>query len=91
MLTLPEDLLITKASEFKELVLEYVQNNEIICIDDSQVKRVDTIGIQLLLAIVTHITAQKKEIQWPAQSEIIKEGLYKIGINEPILNQYLSN
>jgi len=91
MLTLPEDLLITQVSEFKELILEYVQSHDIICIDDSQVKRVDTIGIQLLLAIVTHIVALKKEIQWPAQSEIIKESLHKLGVNEPILNQYLSN
>ena len=43
----------------------------------------------MLIAVVTYIAAQNKELQWQSTSPVIQESIKLLGINEPILNQYL--
>ncbi|MFD2166499.1 lipid asymmetry maintenance protein MlaB [Thalassotalea euphylliae] len=91
MFHLPEELTIAKAEAFKSSLFDYMSDNDNIEIEDANVVKIDTIGCQLLLAMVTHLAAQNKTITWHCTSSLIKDSLNKLGINEPILSQYLEN
>jgi len=89
MLKLPAELTIARVQECKSNIIKALEEQDIIVIDDSDVVRIDTVGIQMLLAAVTHISSQNKQLQWQSNSPAIKEGIKCLGINEPILIQYL--
>jgi len=89
MFKLPADLTIAKAGEFKRLLMDYIEEHDDIAIDDSAVEKIDTIGVQLLLAMASHLASINKTIEWQCQAEIIKESIVKLGIDDPILSQYL--
>lgn len=89
MLKLPAELTIAKVDECKSTIIAATKENDIIVFDDSDVVRIDTVGIQMLLASVIYIAAQNKELQWHSTSSAIQESIKLLGINEPILNQYL--
>jgi anti-anti-sigma regulatory factor len=91
MLKLPAELTIAKVAECKEDMLKIIDENNEIILDDSAVVRIDTIGLQMLLATVTYITAQNKSLQWKCQSDAIKDSVKLLGLDEPILNQYLTS
>ena len=91
MFTLPSQLTIVQAEECKANLLHLITENDVIELDDSQVTVIDTIGVQLLLALVTEIAAQKKKLIWGAGSNVIKESVKKLGLNEAILNQYIND
>jgi len=86
---LPAELTISQVEEFKKQVIEKIEENEVVDIDDSELIRIDTTGIQLILAILTHIISLNKKINWQCNSSCIKESLKQLGINDPILNQYI--
>jgi len=89
MLKLPAELTIAQVDECKLDILKVVDENELIIFDDSDVVRIDTVGIQMLLAAVTYIASQNKELQWQSTSSAIQESVKSLGLNEPILNQYI--
>ena len=89
MFKLPAELTIVKAEECKSQFIEYVEQHSEISLDDSDVSRVDTVGVQLLLAIVTYVVSQNKPLNWQNQSSIIKQSIKQLGLNEEILNQYI--
>ena len=89
MLKLPAELTIAHVAECKEEILKIIDENDEIILDDSAVVRIDTIGLQMLLATVTYISAQSKSLQWKCQSSAIKDSVKLLGLDEPILNQYL--
>ena len=89
MLKLPAELTIAIVDECKSNFIKAVEEQDLIIIDDSEVVRIDTIGIQMLIAAVTYVAAQNKELQWQSTSPVIQESIKLLGINEPILNQYL--
>ena len=91
MFHLPEELTIAKAEAFKSSLLDYISEHDNIDIEDSKVSKIDTIGCQLLLAMVTHLAAQNKTITWHCKSSLIKDSLNKLGIDEPILSQHVEN
>lgn len=90
MFQFPAQLTITQIAACQISLLDEINNNEIIEFDDSAVERIDTLGVQLLLATVTYIAAQKKQLIWQSQSEIIKQGIEQLGLQEPILQQYIT-
>jgi anti-anti-sigma regulatory factor len=90
MFTLPTQLTIVQSEEFKITLLQLMDNNDVIELDDSQVTVIDTIGVQLLLALVTDIASQNKKLIWNSSSNVIKESVKQLGLNEAILNQYLN-
>lgn len=90
MFKIPEELTISHVESCKASLLEFIDKNDEIVFDDSQVSRIDTIGIQLLLNIIIYISAQKKTLIWQVNSQIIKQSINQLGINEPILNQYIN-
>ncbi|NMP31372.1 STAS domain-containing protein [Thalassotalea sp. M1531] len=91
MFKLPAELTIAKAEAFKQILMEYVADHDSIVIDDSEVEKIDTIGVQLLIAMITYLISINKNIEWQCKAEIIKESVIKLGINEPILSQYFDN
>lgn len=91
MFKVPTELTITQAEECKVLLIEHINEHEEITFDDSDVNRIDTIGIQLLLSAITYIASQNKKLIWQVKSPIIKQSIKQLGINEPILNQYIND
>jgi len=90
MYKLPAQLTISQVDECKTELLQQIADNDVISFDDSEVVSIDTVGVQLLLAAVTYIASQKKELKWRSSSSAIQESIRQLGINEAILNQYLN-
>ena len=88
MFKLPEQLTIAHVDDCKTLLLTEIQHQDIIEFDDSNVQRVDTLGIQLLLAAVQFITSQNKQLIWQPKSLVIRESIKQLGLNETVFNQY---
>ena len=89
MIKLPNELTIVQVDQCKSEVLQQIDENDVFEIDDSNVIRIDTVGIQLLLSIVTYIASQNKVLQWQSNSPVVKESIKQLGLNEAILNQYI--
>lgn len=89
MFKFPQELTIVQVDECKLNFLEYVEKNQELAFDDSDVMRVDTVGIQLILSMVTYIASQNKSLSWQISSPIVNQSIKQLGIDEAILNQYL--
>lgn len=90
MFKLPTELTIVQVESCKSQFIEFAEQHQEITLDDSEVSRVDTVGVQLLLAMITYIASQNKPLHWKNSSSIINESVKQLGINEDILNQYLT-
>jgi len=91
MIKLPSDLTIAQVDEYQAQILPLIDDLDVITIDDSELTRIDTIGVQFILAVVTYIIAQGKEIQWQSKSSILKESIQQLGISDAILLQYMTD
>lgn len=91
MIKFPSDLTITQVDEYQAELLPLIEEYDVIEIDDSELTRIDTIGVQFILAVVTYIVAQGKEIKWQSSSKILKESVSQLGITDALLLQYLNN
>jgi anti-anti-sigma regulatory factor len=89
MFKLPAQLTIAQVDDCKAQLLIEIDKNDVITFDDSDVTSIDTVGVQLLLAAVTYIASQNKELDW-SSSSVIQESVKQLGLNEAILNQYLN-
>jgi len=90
MFKLPAELTIAQVEECKAQFIGFIEEHDEIAFDDSDVIRVDTVGIQLLLSTVTYIAAQNKVLIWENKSTILAQSIKLLGIDEPVLNQYLN-
>ena len=91
MIKFPNELTITQVDEYRLEIQPIIDENSVITIDDSNLERIDTIGVQFILAVVTYILAQGKEIQWQSTSSIFHESILQLGIKEAIFLNYLPN
>lgn len=91
MIKFPSDLTITQVDEYQAELLPLIEEYDVIEIDDSELTRIDTIGVQFILAVVTYIVAQGKEIKWQSSSKILKESVSQLGITDALFLQYLNN
>jgi len=91
MLTLPSELTITQVSDYRAEIQPLIEENDSIVIDDSELIRIDTIGVQFILAVVTYILAQGKTLTFQSTSTILQQSIKQLGINDVILLQYLPN
>ena len=87
---LPAELTIAQVETCKESIMDLVKQHDAIGLDDSKLVRIDTLGIQLLLGLVIHISSLNKQLDWQSDSVIIKQSIKQLGITEPILNQYIN-
>jgi anti-anti-sigma regulatory factor len=90
MFKLPVQLTIAQVDDLKAQLLIEIDKNDVITFDDSDVTSIDTVGVQLLLAAVTYIASQNKELNWSSTSSAIQQSVKQLGLNEAILNQYLN-
>ena len=91
MIKLPSELTIAQVDSYQPQIISQINDYTVITIDDSELTRIDTIGVQFILAVVTYIIAQGKEIKWKSSSSILRESINQLGINDAILMQYLSD
>lgn len=91
MIKFPSDLTIAQVNEYQALIIPIIDGQDVISIDDSDLARIDTIGVQFILAVVTYIIAQGKEIKWQSKSSILKESIQQLGIKDAILLQYIKD
>jgi anti-anti-sigma regulatory factor len=89
MIKFPSDLTIVQVDEYQTEIIPIIDEHDVIIIDDSELTRIDTIGVQFILAVVTYIIAQGKEIEWQSKSKVLKESLQQLGISDAILLQYI--
>jgi len=87
----PNELTIAQVDEYRLEIQPIIDENSTITIDDSNLIRIDTIGVQFILAVVTYILAQGKELKWQSTSSIFHESIQQLGIKEAILMNYLPN
>ena len=95
MIKLPCDLTIAHLDEYQAKLIPLIDNtdeqSQIITIDDSELTRIDTLGVQFILAVITYIIAQGKEIKWQSSSAVLRESIGQLGITDDILLQYIAN
>ncbi len=89
MIKFPCDLTIAHVDEYQTQILPLINDHDVITIDDSELTHIDTIGVQFILAVVTYIIAQGKEIEWQSQSRILKQSINQLGISDAILLQFI--
>lgn len=89
MIKFPSDLTIAQVDEYQAQIIPLIDDQDVITIDDSELTRIDTIGVQFILAVVTYIIAQGKEIKWQSKSSVLKESIQQLGISDAILLQYI--
>ncbi|WP_286268863.1 STAS domain-containing protein [Thalassotalea hakodatensis] len=85
MFTLPNDLTIAQVEACREQYLAYIEAHDDIELDDSDVNRIDTVGVQLLLAMVLHSVALKKSLTWQNKSSVVNSSVKQLGIHDPSL------
>jgi anti-anti-sigma regulatory factor len=90
MFEFPAEITIAQVDNCKSELLDFITEHEEIDFDDSQVTRVDTVGVQLILATIHYIAAQNKSLIWQCKSPILNQSIKQLGINDPILNQYFN-
>ncbi len=90
MIKLPNELTIAQVDSYKSQILPQIDDLDVITIDDGDLARIDTIGVQFMIAVVTYINDQGKQIQWKSNSSVLKESVTKLGINEAIFLQYIA-
>jgi len=89
IIKLPSELTIAHVDKYRQTLLNIIEENNALVIDDSSLKRIDTVGLQLLLSTITYIASEKKKLTWQSQSTAIKESIKQLGLNEAIFAQYL--
>ena len=90
MYKLPKDLTIAQVEECKSSLIQFIDANDELTIDDSELCRIDTIGVQFLLAAITYIASQNKQVTWQSSSEILQQSVRQLGIKDAMLEQCLS-
>jgi len=90
MFKFPSEITISQVDNCKSQLLDFIAEHDEIDFDDSQITRVDTVGVQLILSSIHYITAQNKSLIWRCKSAILNQCIKQLGINDPILNQYFN-
>ncbi|GLX86547.1 hypothetical protein tloyanaT_28000 [Thalassotalea loyana] len=80
--TLPSELIINDIDDLKLAVTQdYLESTELV-IDSSALTRIDTIGVQFLLAFVQKRTNKNNKTEWQNLSEILLASLESLGIDK---------
>jgi len=88
MFKLPQHLTIAHIYQCQVELLEFIDINEKITLNTDDVEKIDTLGIQFLLAAVTYISAQNKELIWACNSSVINNTIKQLGLNDALLTQF---
>lgn len=88
MFKLPAHLTIAQVYKCQVELLDFIDRNEHITLNSDEVEKIDTLGVQFLLAAVTYISAQNKELIWACNSSVIKNTVKQLGLNDALLTQF---
>lgn len=86
---LPDDLTIAHVDVFKNQVLADIVDIDDIVITDKQLKKIDTVGVQLLLLLINQILSQKKSLTWQIHASILIESIKQLGLENSDFQNYL--
>lgn len=86
----PTELTISYAEQFKSEVIDIINANNELLVDDSELVRIDTTGLQLIIAMITYILSVNKSLNWQCHAACINESVKQLGVNEPMLNKHLT-
>lgn len=89
MFKLPAELTIAHVETCRVSLLEQIEQSQEITISDEDVVRIDTVGVQLLLSLVTYLSLQNKILHWQSTSKTVQQGIEQLGIVEPLLDKHL--
>lgn len=78
---LPEHLTIIEIAEWKEQIKSTVADANTLDVDISQLKRVDTAGLQLLLAMKIAVESGGGSVQWHGESDSLSQGAAWLGMS----------
>ena len=82
---LPSELVISDIDEIKQSVTDNFLESPELTIDCSELERIDTIGVQFLLAFVLKRTKNNYRTLWQNLSETLLLSLEQLGIEKNIL------
>jgi|TARA_R110001606_G_scaffold155264_1_gene297481 anti-anti-sigma regulatory factor len=85
MMKLPAELAITQVENLHQDLLQELHRNDDVCLDISEVVRVDTASIQLLCALQKHLLCVHHKIIWVGQSEPLKNAINRLGLSEYLI------
>lgn len=88
MFKLPAELTIAHVEACRASLLELIEQAQEITLSDEDVVRIDTVGVQLILSIVTYLSLQNKTLHWCSSSKAVQHGFEQLGISEPLLNKH---
>ena len=80
VIVLDEDVGIADAGDLKTRLLGLMEAGDVVTVDGSQVKVVDTAILQLLVAAFSHACAQGKTITWQQPSEALCSSAVLLGL-----------
>ena len=82
---LPEHLTILEVAEWKDRFLSEIDSAAFFELDVSGMKRVDTAGMQLLLAVKKTLQERDKDIKWVGHSESLNHSAQELGLLEVLM------
>ncbi|NOU52760.1 STAS domain-containing protein [Pseudoalteromonas sp. JBTF-M23] len=82
MLKLPSELAINQVEELHQQVLHELAVEQDVCVDISEVTRVDTASIQLLCALQKHLLTVSHKILWHGHSQAFSNSVEELGLTE---------
>lgn len=83
-ITLPEEIRIANAEQFKEDLIIAIESDSKITIDGSKVNRIDTAAIQLLTALSHECNEQGHPLIWEGVSEKFLSYVKLLGLQESL-------
>lgn len=84
-LTLPDELSIANATEWKKRLSDLLHQNPPISLNASALSRVDTAAVQLLLAFVTEAKKADVEFTWVEPSDALKTTAKCLGLSASLV------
>ncbi|KID59076.1 hypothetical protein N473_08035 [Pseudoalteromonas luteoviolacea CPMOR-1] len=82
MIKLPSELAINKVEELYQMFVQELESGQAICIDISDVSKVDTASIQMLCALQKRLLNFDQKITWHGDSPILFESVEQLGLTE---------
>ena len=81
-LVLPEELTISQAAEYYQLLMKRVEEGGDIELDAESVTRIDAAGVQLLFMVQRALSEAGNTLRWRAGSQALKESVALLGMSE---------
>jgi len=69
----PSEVRAKEMDEFLPALDAYYQAADAVEFDGSDIKKVDTAGMQALVVIASHLRNEKREFKWTAASDVLLE------------------